>query len=83
MLEKLKHIMLGKPTNDKYWKTNFTITLLSCNGCSMGLQETHFNAEQFLIDCHAHFGEGCGSVVERRTLEREVGGSKPTSTMCP
>ena len=29
-------------------------------------------------------GEGCGSVVERRTLERELGGLKPTSAvLCP
>ena len=50
--------------------------------CSLGLLETHFNAELFLIDCHTHFGEG--SEVERRTPEREVRGSKPTSTMlCP
>ena len=28
-----------------------------------------------------YFGERDGSVVERQTLEREVGGSKPTSAM--
>ena len=34
------------------------------------------------IDCH--FGERGGSVVECRTPEREVGGSKPTAAvLCP
>ena len=33
---------------------------------------------------HAHLGERGGSVVECRTPEREVGGSKPTAAvLCP
>ena len=35
-------------------------------------------------NCDFQIGEHSGSVVERRTPEQEVGGSKPTSTLlCP
>ena len=42
--------------------------------------------DEIMSNCASHtfLGERGGSVVERLTLEREVGGSKPTSAvLCP
>ena len=48
---------------------------------SMKFKQDFINVANFII---CSDGERGGSVVECRALEREVGGSKPTSTvLCP
>ena len=61
----------------KYFSAQGQVTRNNSSELNQNQTEPRF----YVCPCYLQFGERGGSMVERRTPEREVGGSKPTSAV--